>query len=37
MLGCGDFQSVGRWARTLAGIEAMLGGVLMALLVVMVT
>lgn len=33
-LGFGDFRPVGRWARMLAGVEALLGGLLMALLVV---
>lgn len=33
-LGYGDFQPVGRWARALAGVEALVGGLLMALLVV---
>lgn len=33
-LGYGDFQPVGRWARVLAGIEALLGGLLMAMIVV---
>lgn len=33
-LGYGDFQPMGNWARALAGVEALLGGLLMALLVV---
>lgn len=33
-LGYGDLQPVGSWARTVAGAEALLGGLLMALLVV---
>lgn len=33
-VGYGDLQPVGRWARALAGVEALLGGLLMALLVV---
>lgn len=33
-LGYGDFQPAGSWARALAGVEALLGGLLMALLVV---
>lgn len=35
-LGYGDFQPIGRWAQTLAGVEALLGNFLMALLVVVI-
>lgn len=36
-LGYGDFQPVGRWARALAGSEALFGSLLMALLVVVLS
>ncbi|RBI59923.1 ion transporter [halophilic archaeon] len=36
-VGYGDFQPIGSWARALAGVEALLGGLLMALFVVVFT
>ena len=36
-LGYGDIQPVGQWARTIAGIETLLGSLLMALLVFVLT